>query len=441
MRKNKRSGYLFLTIFILLALLSGLSGCASSHEPEEVAYVLALGIDHGSSNLRRVTYLIATPRQTPTGIEGTGGAGGGGGGGNEDKTFMTTPVEAPSIYASLNLINSFVGRRVSLMHTKILVFSEAMARDGSLAEVIPALLQFREIRGTTVMAISKDPPEKALENMNTPFTGNPSKFIELMEGSTIFTGLAPFTTLRDFYNFMKIEGVNNVCSLISLSKNELPPQEGQGSYKSEGDHRAGELVKEGGSAIEALGAAAFDGTHMVGELTGDENVFYSMITGEFKTGFFSFEDPLNPRNPISIQIFESRRPRIKVDITPDETFIYAKILLDGNILGNPSLIDYAMPEKRRALEQHLSDYMKKRMEALVRRTQEEFKSDILRFGLAARKSTLTMAQWLDVNWAERYPEATVQIDVNFKIRRTGLNYRVLPAVDPQKGIREGENPR
>lgn len=421
---------------IILALMLGLSGCASSNEPEEVAYVLAMGIDHGSSNLRRITYLIASPRQIPAGDES-----GSTGGGNEDKTFMTATVEAPSIYASLNLMNSFVGRRISLMHTKILVFSETMARDGTLAEVIPALLQFREIRGTTVMAVSKDPPEKTLENMSTPFTGNPAKFIELMEGSTLFTGLAPFTTLRDFYNYMKIEGINNVCSLISLSENKLPPQDGQGSHRSEGDYRAGELAKKGGSDIEAFGAAAFDGTRMVGELTGDENVFFSMITGEFNTGIFSFKDPVDQRNPLSIKIYEAKRPKIRVEMTPEETFIYAKISLDGNLLGNPSLVDYAMPKKRKALENYLSEYLEKRMEVFVRRTQKEFKSDILGFGLAARRSTLTMTQWREINWAERYPEATVEIDVNFKIRRTGLNYRVLPAVDPQKGIREGVNPR
>jgi len=40
-------------------------------------------------------------------------------------------------------------------------------------------------------------------------------------------------------------------------------------------------------------------------------------------------------------------------------------------------VDYAMPQNRQILEQHISEHVEKQMEAFVKRTQKEFKSDIL----------------------------------------------------------------
>jgi spore germination protein KC len=43
---------------------------------------------------------------------------------------VVSTVEAPSLLEGINLLNAAVNRQVSLMHAKMLVFSEEYAREG-----------------------------------------------------------------------------------------------------------------------------------------------------------------------------------------------------------------------------------------------------------------------------------------------------------------------
>lgn len=51
----------WLTLLGLLSLLLLIAGCASNYEPDALSYVLLIGIDEGSQNTLRISYLIATP--------------------------------------------------------------------------------------------------------------------------------------------------------------------------------------------------------------------------------------------------------------------------------------------------------------------------------------------------------------------------------------------
>jgi spore germination protein KC len=139
-----------------------------------------------------------------------------------------------------------------------------------------------------------------------------------------------------------------------------------------------------------------------------------------------------------MSVYAERKPTITVQMKPEGVYIHVTLYLAGNILGNASLIDYALPKNRKVLEQAFSNHLKKECEALVKRTQNEFKSDIFGFGLTARKLALTQEQWHKMDWENRYPEAHVDINVKYKIRRTGLLYRITPPAIPGKGDREGE---
>ena len=119
------------------------------------------------------------------------------------------------------------------------------------------------------------------------------------------------------------------------------------------------------------------------------------------------------------------KPQIKIHFTQQGVVIDTKIKLEANVLGDVSLIDYGLP-KTTILEKAFEQYIKKATENLVRRTQDEFKSDIFGFGLKARRLVLTQKQWEDLKWRELYPDATVNIEVDLKIRRTGTQLRIAP---------------
>lgn len=420
MLAHKYHAIIILLIWLIVTLLL-LSGCGSNFEPDELSYALLMGVDHGAENLLRVSYLIANPRILAGGGESTGG-----GAGESKEASVVITVEAPSIYASMNMVNTYVGRRITLMHVKGIIFSDAMAKDGSMCKFIPTILQFRETRGTSFLAISKQKPEELLEKMKPPLEVNPAKYIELLTAAGSYTGFIPNIQLRQFYDELKVHGINPVCILISISDEKLPPHTGKSTWRSEGSYKAGTLIAKGGAAVEAMGSAAFSGMKMVGELNGDETTIYSILRGKFKSANFSIKDPLKHDEVVSAEVSSARKPRIKIHLTDKGPVIDAKISLEGNILGATSLIDYALPKNRKILEETFEKYIKNDVEKLVKRTQNEFKSDILGFGLKARRLVLTQNQWENLNWQQLYQDAAVNIEVDFKIRRTGTQLRISP---------------
>jgi spore germination protein KC len=290
MQKNNAFYIKILAMISILNLL--VTGCSITREPEDFAYALLIGIDHGAENIYRISYLISNPRQLAP------GGGSDGGTGREEASIVVT-LESPSIYASMNMVNSFVGKRITLMHAKGLIFSESMARDGLMSQLVAAMMQFREMRGTAFLVVSKESPQNVLENIKTPLESNPAKYIELLAASSVYTGFFPNVQIQEFYNNLKAEGINNICALGNPSDEKLPPHSGQGkqgNYKSEGGYTAGEMDKKGGPPLEAMGAAVFDNTKMVGELNGDETKICSMFRGKFNNSIFSFIDPIDHKS-------------------------------------------------------------------------------------------------------------------------------------------------
>lgn len=432
--KNNRRLFLGVVLCLLLSLLT--AGCGSNYEPDELAYVLLLGIDHGAQNLLRVTYLIAIPKD----IAGGGQDAGGGGGGGNGKGSLVTTIEAPSIYASMNMVNTYVGRKISLMHAKGLIFSETMAKDGFMAKFIPAITQFREVRNTMFLAISKEKPEEILEKMKPVIEPNPAKYIELLASTQNFTGFIPNVQLQEFYNELKVEGIDPVSILVAKSQEKLPSKS-KGQYQTEGSYVAGELLKKGGVPVEAMGAAAFREGRMVGELNGDETTIQAMFRGKFQRGIFSFRDPIEKGNIIAMEVSQAKHPQIKIQLTGQGAVVDAKLNLEGNVLGNTSLIDYGLPENRAILEKAFAQFIKKEADALVKRSQLEFRSDILGFGIKARRLALTQKEWWALNWDSLFENATVNVEVNYKVRRTGALLRIMPVASPEQGMHEGENPQ
>ena len=103
---------------IALVLLSSffLSGCYDYIEPNDLAYVVAVGIDKGTNeNLFNYTLQFARPTQISGGSSEEGGSG--------EKTIGTVKVEAPSIYSAVNVANHVISKTFTLSHTKIIVIS------------------------------------------------------------------------------------------------------------------------------------------------------------------------------------------------------------------------------------------------------------------------------------------------------------------------------
>jgi spore germination protein KC len=397
---------------LILALLF-IPGCWGYQEVDESAFILALGVDKGREDRLNLTAQIAVPKN----IAGGGGEGGGAGGGGA-KSTMVVSVETPTILAGLDLLGSFVERRPSLRHTKAIVFSSELARE-DMGRYLAPIVRYRQFRRNTFILISRGKARDLVENTQPIMEDNPAKYIELLVGTSKYTGRFPISSqVHSFYNAAKSQAREPVAILAAVGGDRQEDQ--VGDDKSAGGYLAGEIPREGGNKIDLLGTAVFRGGRMVGELTGDETTVMEMINGKFNEGIFSVPDPRVPGKYILLEVHGERKPAVQISLEGEVPVIDVEVPLDAEFLSIQSNISYEQPGAIGEVEDAFARLLQEDTAVLIRKTQEEFRADIFGFGEEARKKFLTWPQWEQYKWLEVFPLAQVNVEYKINIRRIGL---------------------
>lgn len=412
-------------LILALSLLS-LPGCWGSWETDEVAYALALGFDKGEKDNLVVTVSLANPKV----IAGMSGGGGGGGGG---KGTLVVSVETYAPLAAIDLLSSTVDRRISLMHTKSYVFSEELAREG-LNKWLSPLLRYRDLRTSSLVFISRGKAKDLIEKNNPMLELSPSKQFELLSKLSKEHGLFINAPFLDFYEDLLSHSVQPSAPLVASHEGGLEsakPGDNKAGEIDLGKYLAGEVPISGGNKSQAIGTAVFRGDKMVGTLDGQETRYYMLLRGLFRNGIMSVKDPQtgDPTLPVGFMVHQARSPAYKTSIDENgNVTINVELFLEPEIIGIYSGINYESPDLKPILEEAFSRKVEQGCQDLIRRTQEEFKADILGFGNHVKHHFLTVQTWREMNWLGRYPDAQVNVSVHTTIRRTGLMSKTIPVV-------------
>ena len=132
----------FFVLSLVLTILYAFSASYSYDNIDNLAYVVAMGIDSTESGKIKVSYQF-----TDTSAFSSDGSSG-------DNSTIINTVEAKSIESATNLLNSYIGKNVNLAHCKVIVFSEKIAKSG-LSDYIYSLINDSQIRPTSNIVISR----------------------------------------------------------------------------------------------------------------------------------------------------------------------------------------------------------------------------------------------------------------------------------------------
>lgn len=403
-------------IYLLLMCsigLTSLTGCYDASEVSDWGYVYSIGIEKGVTDKIRMTIQVPSMKSGKS----TGGQQGGGKGQGEIETIS---IDCPTFYSGINMVNSFLSRRLNYMHAKYLVFSESLAREG-IDGYITAFIRGRQIRRKINVIITKGSASQFLDKITTVVSSSLTRKQENLLSRWEDTGFFCDATYGDMINDAKSLYGQPIAILASVN-DESKYKEGEGTgevqFKSSGDHYAGELVRKGASNVELFGTAVFNGGKMVGELNGDETRALLMVRGEFQRGFFAAKDPKKPDGTISMDIRRQKAPGIKVRFKDGKPFIDVKVFLEGDILGLQSTIDYESIELKPVMENVYIKLIKEQIDKTVKKCQK-MDADVFKLGYAAAMHFLTVPEWEEYNWNKRFRDAEVNTQVYFKVRRTG----------------------
>lgn len=426
MYKGVKVFYIILA-FIIISV--SVTGCYDRREVDEMAYVMAIGLDRGTNNLINLTVQIAVPLAMGG---GGGGGGGGDGGGGESKSVDTITVQTPSLLAGLNLINNSVSKQINISHAKLIVFSEDLARQG-LHNYLHALARNREFRPHTYVAVARGSAEDYLKSIKPKLEANPAKFYELTYSAS-YTGFNPIILFHDFYSQVESLDVQPVATLAAVGKFESSKQfNNQNSTAKdkgratpfEGDYLAGDIPKAGGVTGERMGMAVFNGDKMVGAMDGEDVGYYLMSSGRFSYDFMTFPDPFSKGSYIVLNLKQSRIPQRRVDIVNGRPRVSLKVTLEADIASIQSGIDYESDTG--TIENSAAAFIKDGITRFLNKTSKDLKSDVCGFGREVKGKFATWKEWEGYNWLDKYKDSVFDVSVDLKIRRPGLIIRTVPS--------------
>lgn len=399
----------YISVVISVALCAAaLSGCYDNNEIENLAYVMAIGIDEADSNSFNLTFQTAVPKS----ISGSGGGGGGG------ESTEITSFKTDNFISGLKKANEYLNRVINLSHTQIIVISEKVAKEGVIA-FLNGLQENMEIRPDVKIIVSAEGAKKYIESIQPKLTTNPAKYYDLLFKSYETDFLVEYTQLEDFLLRTKDYGAQPVAIYTETDK---AIDEGSKSKDQEGDKKTeGEDKKVGDDKknIVINGLAVFNKDKLVGKLEPNEATLFSLLTGSNRGVKIEVTDPFDSRFKVLGNVAREKASYNKVVINNGKPEINEYLRLSVDIQAMQNDVDYNTPDKTAKLKKAYEDYLNKGFEKLFSKVTYKFKSDIFGYGELAKRNFMTIKEWKNAKWSEIFPGAVYKYKIDLRILRQG----------------------
>lgn len=402
-------------------------GCYGSQETDDVAYVLVIGTDKAPDGKIKATYQIAVP-----GVLGGESSGQGGGGGKqENPKWILNSITAETPAQSRMLLNTTIARYPNVSHCNVFIYSEEIAREG-LGPYLAYNMRSRELRGTMFLIIVPGSAEEFMKRNKPRLELTVAKFYETSMMSSGLGGYFMRATQHDFYTRLKNCGGSPyaVYGNINPKSGEEKPAGPRTPEQKDQPYIAGGVPRTGTeNPVEFLGLAVFRGDKMVGVLNSDETRAVIILQGKFENTYVGLVDPLKPgKDFVGVNIRTAEKPKITADLTDGKATFDVKVLIEAEILGITSGINYEAPDYRPLLEQQIATTIKGQIDFMIKHTQE-LGTDPVGFGLYLRSKMPNTKVLEQTDLTTLYQNAAVRIAVTAIIRRPGLDWRTSPVLN------------
>ncbi|EKN63054.1 Ger(x)C family spore germination protein [Schinkia azotoformans] len=393
---------IYLSFVILIIILSG---CSGKREINDLAIVMAVGIDkienptEGNSEDKGYEVTIEVAR--PADSRGQTGAPSGGTG----DPIWSASSQGETLFEAIRHLASFSTRRVFWAHNYIIVINEDVAREG-IKDVIDFFTRNPELRMRTWVAIT---PNKAKDVIST-VTGLeviPGEALDKLYRYTDISGASPRTELLDVQSAYLSETTQPVIARVRLIERGVSNKKvGQaGAYKQ----------------VELEGAGVFKGDKLVGILDRDDSKAAVLFIEKVRSQIVVLSCPKNPEDVLTAEIVHDR-----FDVTP--AYKNGKPSFTVNFKAFVNVVEAGCPftiedeEDVRTIEKELERTVKGNIEKLLTKAQKEYKSDFLELG--QRFNNKFPSEWKTIkkSWNSTFSDVEFTVNVDAKVKGGVLLY-------------------
>lgn len=375
MNKHKIFHRLQLGWILVLFLLTS---CWSYKPIEDVNFVAGAAIDRGKNGKITSTLQYILPQQSGSGNTGNAG----------------TPKPYINVSATSDSLES-IGWETTLKregyifgaHEKITVIGEELARKMDLEQLMDLYYRDIDIRGSTLLFISKGKASNTLE-IKEPNVVPAFRIAEIANQQSTTRVIAP-TTLNQTLGRLE-SGTSFLIQRIVSS---------------------GEDVKFDGAAV-IKGKT----NKLIGFFNKKEVEGFNWLTGGSKSGSLS----TNHKQPIQFQV-ESMKSKIQPYVKGEDISFQVKIESEGRIAENWRA-SYSTFEEQdiKKMEKELEKEVKRLVNRTTKKMQKEYKVDVGGFGNQLRIHYPKVWEKEKKDWDQKFSKVPIEYHVNVKIQDYGM---------------------
>ena len=373
---------LLASILVMLMCILVLTSCWDQVEIDERLFVTTIGFDKPTEEdaldpFNR--YKISVGFRNQSSGMGT----------DTEISNETLSTVTSEMYTAERMLATRTNKSLFFGHLKVMLIGEDVARDERLfREVLDAVERNPIINRRVSIGIVEGTASEVLETVPI-LEGNVGQFLADVFRRKDRTQKAPLIDLGE--------------ALITLHENGMAiiPR-----------------IIPRGEEIKVAGAAVIKNYKMVGWLSSVESNDITIANGEIK--FITFGVPhMDLMIPISITDGSSEFEYIE---TENERKMVINIEMEGDIemyYINPKE-DILDPAFLTGIQNHASKIIKESIEATVEKLQKDFNADVMGFDRYLEKYKPKVWKEIKGEWDEIFPNLTVEVNVETKIRRIGL---------------------
>ncbi len=394
MRKINNVFYKIFILILVIIFISSFSASYNSLNLDNLAFVVAVGIDKSTSNKLKVTFEFLAP--SPSGESGA-----------ETKPVLNT-VECSSITNGINLMNAYLGKKVNLSHCKLIIFSEELAKDG-ISDEVYSLINEVQVRPSANIVISKCNTKYYIESSIPSLESLIPRYYQIFPNTTEYTGYTCNATIGDFFNALACNSCAPYAILGGINTSDSTTQ---AQSTNESTVKSNESPITGSRVSQNIGLAVFKDEKLAGELNAIETICFLNIRKEVDTFLVSIPNPDKPDSKIDIYLTPNSKHKIDVSFVNGAPFIKIKLDFSGKVYSMSKNSQYLNQDTLNSISNSCNTYLESEFSSYLYKTSTVFESDINGFGVYALSKFSTSSEFNNYDWLNNYKNCTFDVDIN-----------------------------
>lgn len=406
---NNKARKVFAIVILTVMLIISSANYYGIKGIDNLAYVVAIGIDKGDNEQLKLSLQISLPGGSEDSESGSS---------SQSSSMVIDSIECSSINTGINLFNSYLGKEVNLSHCKVLVISEELASDG-ISEFLYTLMNNIQFRTDSNIIISKCDAQVFLESSAPVLDKVSARYYEIAPSSSEYTGYTESITCNEFLSATVDSFAQPIAILGSVNTENTHNLDSDSSSDSK-YYTAGETPISGDVGVETMGLAVFNEDKLVGELNGFESICHLIVSNKLKNAQIRIPSPIEELEHIDLYIELEGKTQNSVYLVNGSPYITCRPKISAKMQsmnGNIDLSDKTVTSK---IEQAAKEYLQEQILSYLYKTSKDLYADVDSFGLYALKYFSTTKEWEEYNWLHRYKDAFFDLDVSVNLRSSYL---------------------